>query len=384
MGTLFLLAAMLSGIHLSDDPGRVPVLIDNIEFREDARAAIDSLYNRNGEAVHRTISPWKERWPEHPIWFLWEAMELWWEVLEDLHDRSMDEELLDRLERADRAAAELLAGNPDHPDGQIIRAVANGYIARHHANRNRWVRSVRTAQTARRAHEELGRLMPDLSDNLFAEGLKRYYSAYLPEAYLVLRPFRWLLPDGDREEGLRLLEQSSREGVFSRPEAAYFLGVILLNYEEDHERAVKQFRSLVDAYPMNGFYRRLLVRSLVRQGSFFHADEQIELALQHWERHELPGGSVLREELFYWRGKILLRSGRNDEAFEQLVRSWESGRDLPNLKERQLHALSAYHAGVAAERSGRNEEARIYYLYVTRMECEPEVRRRAESRLREI
>jgi tetratricopeptide (TPR) repeat protein len=364
--------------------GQAPVLIEDAEFQEVARAAIDSLYNRNPAAAHELLEPWSSRYPEHPLWLLWDAMDHWWKVLTDLYDHSNDELLFEKLDKASKAADRLLEESPGHPDSHIIQAVANGYIARHNANRERWVRSVRTGRTAYRAHIELEKAAPDLADNLFAKGLKEYYSAYLPEAYRVVRAVSWLLPDGDKAEGLRLLEYTSREAVFARPEANYFLGMILLNYEGDYEKAMNLFQSLVDYYPNNSYYRRLLVRSLHRHNMISAAEQEIDRALEHWARNNFADELIMKEELLYWKGRILMQTGEFDEAYRVFVNSYRIGLELPNREKRRFHALSGYYAGLTAERNGDKTAARNFYRAVTQLECEPEARERARERMRNM
>ncbi|MEX2572928.1 MAG: tetratricopeptide repeat protein [Balneolaceae bacterium] len=380
----YLILAAILFIGSGELYAQTPVLIDDPDFQQTTRTAIDSLYNRNVSSARELMKPWSEEYPGHPFWLLWEAMEEWWLVLIDIHDQSRDDDLFEKMEKADRAAINLLRENPQHTDGYIIRAVANGYIARQHANRERWIRSIRAARTAQKSHARLGELAPDLSDNLFAEGLTKYYSAYLPEAYSVIRAVSWLLPSGDKEEGLKLLEQTSTEAVFARPEATYFLGNILLNYEKDYDQALIHFSHLVEEYPNNSFYRRLLVRTLYQLERDNRAAEEIRKALRYWTDHGFEDRNVLKEELLYWKGRILMQSGRHEEAYAVFTESFNTGNNLPAREKRSFHALSGYYAGITAEWSGDFTSAGDFYLAVTRLECEPEIRSRAEERLAEL
>ena len=106
------------------------VLIKDAFFEIDAKKAIDSLYNRNIDAAAELLEPWREKHPDHPLWMLWDGMEVWWEVLEDLDDHSLDKEFIARMQQADYEAGKILRSEPGHPDALIIRSVANGYIAR--------------------------------------------------------------------------------------------------------------------------------------------------------------------------------------------------------------------------------------------------------------
>ncbi|MGK7369863.1 MAG: hypothetical protein ACNS64_06580, partial [Candidatus Halalkalibacterium sp. M3_1C_030] len=159
----------------------LPELINDEEFRPAARAAVDSVYNFNFKAADKLLKPWKNEYPNHPLWLLIDAMELWWHVLSDLEDTSHDEEFFFRMKKTDYEAAKLLRNDSKHADGLIIKAISNGYVARQYANRDEWLSSINSARKALSAHEYLLELQPDLNDLKLAEGLKLYYLAYLPE-----------------------------------------------------------------------------------------------------------------------------------------------------------------------------------------------------------
>ena len=61
--------------------GQLPELINDSEFRPDAKAAVDSIYNFNFSAADSIISPWKQQYPEHPLWHLFDGIQFWWQVL---------------------------------------------------------------------------------------------------------------------------------------------------------------------------------------------------------------------------------------------------------------------------------------------------------------
>lgn len=363
--------------------GQTPVLIDDQDFRTDAQAAIDSLYNQNPAGAEQVLKPWKQSYPEHPIWSLWDGMEFWWKVLQDLPDQTHDEEFFESMKRADYAAAELLRKERDHPDALIIRSVANGYVARHYSNREEWVTSLNVARKAYQAHQRLLEVYPELPDNSFAEGLKYYYSAYLPEAYPVVKAVSWFLPEGDKEKGLNELKLASIEGIFSRPEAAYFLGNIQLNYEEDYESASIHFKNLVKTYPDNGYYRRLQIRTLFQQNDYGRVLAAADSSLNHWDRNQgltFPG--LLKEELLYWKGRALYQQGQLERAYRVFKESVEIGRKLPNPKNRPFQTLSAYYAGRTLERVNEREEAKKYYqIAASQNEKESQARDMAKTRL---
>lgn len=360
------------------------VLVDDIMFTIDARLAIDSLYNRNVEGARELLNPWKERHPDHPIWYLWEGMEMWWNVLGDLDDTSLDEQFKDLMSKADFEAGRLLRNESDHPDALIIRAVATSYIARLHANREEWVTSLQVGRRGYQAHQRLLEVAPDLPDNMFAEGMKLYYSAYIPEAYPVVRAVSWFLPDGDREEGIAILKTASERGVFARPEATYFLATILLNYEQNYEEAKKYYKYLVDRYPDNSYYRRLYIRTLDQLNEFRNMKTFYRETRQHWSGNGLPDDPLMSAEMLYWHGRAQYFSGEVSASHNSFKQAVEMGNKLSNPRDREFVTLAAFFAGRTAERLQRNDEAKRYYQIASRQNAASNAKQEANRRLRAL
>lgn len=360
------------------------VLVTDEEFRPVAQQALDSLYNRNPEAAAEIFKPWREKYPEHPVWLLWEGMEQWWVVLEDLDNKSRDDEFYDKMKIADYQAGRFLNNNSRHPDGLIVRAAANGYLARHQSNREEWMSSLNHGRIAYQSQQAMEKILPDFADNLIAEGIIKYYSAYLPEAYPFMKTMAWFLPSGDKEEGLHLLERAAKESLFAGPEALYFLGFIRLNYEKNFDEAVSDFQKLVKRYPNNSFYRRLFVRSLFQMGKYEMAEQEIGKSVQHWETNDYPLMNIMQEELMYWQGRIHLKKNRLQQAFSAFEEAFYYGSDLANSQQRTYRTLGGFYAGYSAEKLNNHQKAAEYYEAVASMNGDNEIKKRAKEQLNEL
>lgn len=359
-------------------------LIEDEDFSVDATAAIDSLYNRNNEAANEILKPWKENHPDHPLWTLWEGMELWWVLLEDLEIDEYDDVFIEKMREADFQARKLLQKEPDHLDALIVISVSNSYIARLHSNRERWITSLQVGRSGYQAHLRLMEEKPDLADNYFAEGMKLYYSAYVQEEYPIVRPVAYFLPEGNREEGIRLLREATEKALFSRPEAAYFLATIQLNYEGNITDARNLFRYLVDQYPNNSYYRRLYMNTLwqLREYSLmiaFHDETS-----HHWKEKNLARDAVMEYELYYWVGRAYYVHLNSDSAYHAFLNAVESAKDLPKRKNRNYYAPAAYFAGRVSEDMGKTVQAVHYYKITTSQNTPNEVIERAKQRLIEL
>jgi hypothetical protein len=355
-------------------------LIHNKEFGEDAKKAIDLLYNRQNDAADEELFLWKKKYPNHPIWTLWDGMEIWWEILEDLNDTSHDEAFVETMKKADYEASRLLHNEPDHPDALIVKAVANSYVARMYSNRESWVTSMQIGRKGYEAHQRLLKVAPELPDNLFAEGIKKYYSAYIPETYTFVRAVSWFLPDGDREEGLVALQNAADHAVFARPEANYFLAYIYLNYEQDGDMAKFYFNRLVENYPSNGYYRRLYMRTLAQLDLFPEMETFFEQTMADRDKSGISSDPITEAELWYWYGRSRYQSGLVREALNAFEKSVEIGEQIEHSEDREIFTLAAYYAGRASEIQMDHDRARRYYRVAAGQDAAPNARKDAERR----
>ncbi len=364
--------------------GQVPELVTDPEFRPDAKAAVDSIYNFQVEGADQRLSEWKNKYPQHPLWMLMEGMKFWWEILSDLQDTSHDEKFINMMKKADYQASKLLHDQPGHVDALIIQAISNGYIARQHSNREEWISSLNYARKAMNANEKFKNQESDLADIKLAEGLKRYYAAYLPEAYPIVKTVSWMLPEGDKEEGLNLLQEASEKAVFARPEATYFLGNIAFNYEKEYVEAVQHFVELQRQYPRNNYYARLLVKSYYRLRHYGKALEYIETTLRHWDNEGFPKQKILQEELWTWKGQIVEQMGNANEALSLYKSAFELGEELPNTEGRDFWMATGYNAGKILADRGDYKEARYYLEKVADASRSSNYRDKARDLLSEL
>lgn len=379
----FIVGILLFTVAVSSR-AQVPELINDSEFRPDAKAAIDSMYNFNMEGAEVRLSSWKEKHPDHPLWMLIEGMQFWWQVLSDLETTRHDEQLITMMKKVNYQAGKLLHQQPRHADGLIIKAISNGYLARHHANRSEWLTSINYGRTAMNAYQNLEEEQPKLADLKLAEGLKLYYTAYLPEEYPIVKTVSWAMPTGDREKGLDLIQEASEEAIFASAEATYFMGNINSNYEGNLKVAVENFEKLHRKYPNNSYYARILVKSYYRHHQRDEALEFINSTIKRWRAGQLPYLDVLEAEFLNWKGRILDNRGKEDGALECYRQSLRSSQKLANTKERSFYTSSGYLAGKLLYDQQKFEEAKSYLTKVSNAKVDNDYREYAQDLLSKI
>lgn len=369
---------------VSESRAQVPELIKDTGFRESAQAAVDSLYNFNFDASEQLLDPWRAQHPENPVWTLLRGMRFWWKVLSDLEDTSHDEKFLEIMAKADYESTRLLRKKSDHADALIVKAVSNGYISRLYANRGEWISSVNRSRRAISAYQYLLEVEPGLPDLKLAEGIKLYYSAYIPEAYPIIKTISWALPDGNKEKGLELIEDAAENAIFARAEAIYFLGNIFYNYEKNYDEAAEYLERLYHMYPRNNYFVRILVKSFYKIKAYDRTLNIIEASLDRWAEQGLPYHQIMNEELLTYKGRILYRQGRTEEAKQAFLGAYNAGKKMNGRSGRTFHIISAYYTGRINYESGEYGEARRYLEQVLKMKDESNYHERARELLNRI
>jgi len=336
------------------------LLLDDA-FIDDARNAINLLYNRQYEASLASLESWQLQHPDHPVWLLWESIEAWWPVLVDLENTSYDDDFLEVSNDVIDHCNRLLKNDPDNLDARIVRSIMYGQVARFHSNRHQWYRSFRNGRRALRDFFRIEETHPEIPDLNFGIGMYRYFAAFLLDEYPLARPIGWMLPRGDRQEGLERLKDAADESIFMEPEALFFLGHIYLHFEDQPDMALEYLERLYREFPDNTYYRRLYVQAHFHLMQFDEAREAIAESLDHWGDSRDHAVRVMREELLTIRGQIHFHYMRYEAAREDLVMAVNESESLRPFATRRNLITALYYLGEISVREGRRDDARYFF-----------------------
>lgn len=379
--TLFITAVILLAVSAQYSSAQVPELILNKQFQQDAQSAIHSLYNFRYKKAGKRLSSWKDKYPDDPIWMLLDGFKFWWKILSDLYNTSYDQKFIQKMKQTDYAAAQILYKQPGNVDALLVRMAANGLIARIYSDRNKWIKSLQAAHKAYKLYGLLKKNLPNFPDIKMIDGLKLYYSAYLPQAYPIVKAVSAFLPDGNEEKGLEYLKIASKKAIFVQAEATYFLGDIYYNYEHQYSKAAHYFEVLYHQYPRNNYYSRLLVRSLYKMDKYSEALLVANASLKRWKEHDYPHGKILKSDLWYWKARIIYGDNKDDEALSLFKKSLRLTKTLPRYRYRPNYAAATYYIGIIFSRRGENEEAVHYFKLVKKAKAGKDYQKRAKQKL---
>lgn len=153
-----------------------------------------------------------------------------------------------------------LAANPDDTEAMYSRGIAFGLRANYHfLVEKAWRDALRDATDARKLHNRVAELRPDFIDARFVQGAHDYLVSTLPFFYRLLGfmvGFR-----GDKDAGIRTLEEVARKGIRVRYDAKVLLCAIYRREDKAYTRkAVPLLRELIAAFPRNHLFYLELVQ----------------------------------------------------------------------------------------------------------------------------
>ena len=129
---------------------------------------------------------------------------------------------------------------------------AYGYLARSHGMRQEWWSAYWAASDCENFLEEVIEEDPEYYDAYFELGVINYYPAVVITG--ITSTIAWIGGmSGDRELGLKYLNNVAENGNLFKAEANIALGLIYNTFENDLPSSVNYYNRLLDIYPENNF-----------------------------------------------------------------------------------------------------------------------------------
>lgn len=310
------------------------------------------------------------------------ATAIWWKIQLDPHSEALDPEFSTAV---DAAIASTEAWTEREPDS----AEAWFYVGGAYAARVQWkvlrgekLSAARDGKRILQALEQALALDPALDDAYFGMGMYKYYADVAPAAARMLR-FLFLLPGGDRQEGLAEMQRARARGKLLQGEADYQLSIIYLWYEEETARAIHLLEGLRTQYPGNPLFSAQIARI---QDDYLHDitaslatwRSQLASAREHRSNAPILAEAQARLEI----ARLLDELHQTDHAIEHL----EAIVDARPPKPYSALALAYLRLGAAKDRLGARAEALAAYRAAIVSAPTPdahEIREAAAGRLRD-
>lgn len=342
-----------------------PSVLDAPFVREHGAEGLERLYDMEFAAAREHFDQIDERYPNHPVGPFLNGLNVWWKILIDLPDTSHDEAFFSAMNETIERCEEILDEDPDNFDATFFKGAALGFRGRLRSNRGSWLKATYDGKRAIGYVREVAERDPDNDDFLFGKGMYDYYAAIIPEEYPVSKALMWMLPDGDRERGLRLIQQAANDGYYIQTEAIYFLAQIYYLYEEDYSKAVEYTAELRKRHDGNPYFHNMHGRVLARWGRWAEAKEVFtEVVDRHADAQAGYNDHMAEVARFYLTRERMLR--RDFDGALQHLAALETLTQRDDGDDKKFAVLGYLYQGMAYDGLGRRDIAKNRYRMVLR------------------
>jgi tetratricopeptide (TPR) repeat protein len=285
-----------------------------------------------------------------------------------------EKRILDEIAKAMALADARLKQNPKDTAAMYASGIAYGLRANYFwVVKKAWHDSLKDATAARKLHNRVSELEPNNVDARLVQGLHDYIVGSLPLTYKMLGFLFGIR--GDKEKGIRTVQDVARNGQKNRVDAEVFL-CALYRRENQSKLAVPLVQDLIRRYPRNYLLRMELGQMYSQSGDGVRGLQALE-EVARLKRSHAPGfDRVPWEKIYYQEGSIQFWYNDLDRSLENMKKVAAASEEVDlnagvqallrmgqiyDMKQRRAEAIAAYKKAIAyAPQAEAAQESRKY------------------------
>jgi tetratricopeptide (TPR) repeat protein len=285
-----------------------------------------------------------------------------------------EKRILYEIAKAMELADARLKLNPKDTAAMYASGIAYGLRANYYwVVKKAWHDALRDATTARKLHNRISELEPNNVDARLVQGLHDYIVGSLPLAYKMLGFLFGI--HGDKEKGIRTVQDVARNGKQNRVDAEVFL-CALYRRENLSKLAVPLVQDLIRRYPRNYLLRMELGQMYSQSGDGARGLQALEEVARLKQSHAPGFDRVPWEKIYYQEGSIEFWYNDLDRSLENMKKVAAASQEVDlnvgvqallrmgqiyDMKHRRAEAIAAYQRAIAyAPQAEAAQESRKY------------------------
>ena len=319
-------------------PSRYLLLDRGLQFR--ITKAINSMYNFDFPTAEHDFAVLALQYPDHPLPEFLVALGYWWRIEVDVANKKYDATFVKYLDRAIAKAEVMFDEDETNKEAAFFLAAGYGFQARLYSERKSWTKAAWAGHNAlkymdlSRGEEEFN---PEL---LLGDALFNYFSEWIPENYPLLKPIMALFPKGNKELGLKQLEQVASNAFYTRVEAQYFLFRLYASEEKEPFKALQISEYLHTKFPNNPYFHRSYARHLYTVGRWTESVEESKEILERIDAKQTGYESNSGRYAAFYIAQFNERMGNREEAKKYYQKTLSYGEESESQESGYyLHAL---------------------------------------------
>jgi len=206
-------------------------LLLNPDIQMESNDAINDLYNFKFEKAEAQFDKIKKQYPHHPIAYFLIGLSEYWKIVPDDNVETYDKKFHAYMDSAIMYGEALHKEDKNNKEAVFFLAAANGFKGKVYSLRDNYGKAAWVAKDALNYfefEEQDNELSPEFK---FGAGLYNYFREWIPEEKPWLKMLVFPFKHGDKEKGIRQLNEVALNAFFTRTEAYYYLLEIYLDYE---------------------------------------------------------------------------------------------------------------------------------------------------------
>lgn len=349
------------------------LLLTSSGFSQDAKfdslvtGGIMQIYNIQFQEAEVTFRKVIADYPEHPAGRFFLAMIDWWKILLDLDTEMYDEGFYEKLEDVIYFCDDVLDRNENNVDALFFKGGAIGFRGRLRSLRESWLKAADDGREALPIVQRAAKLNPNNKDVQLGFGIYNYLAAVIPDRYPILKPVMLFFPSGNKELGLRQLNETADFGKYAKFEAIYFLMTLHYQFENDSYKADGYADRLISLFPENPVFLRWKGRILVKKGE---GEKYFEIFRKVYEgaNDSLPGYNTrAKREAAYYAGLYKRNTMQPDTALVYFEECEKLSRQLDKKEPSGFLINTVLYLGMMNDAVGNRDKAVEYYNEILRM-----------------
>lgn len=329
---LCLLGGRVSNVSATQAPAdSTQYLLLNMALQLQITDAVDNMYNFKFHKAEVEFDWIRYNHPEHPLSYFLFGISTWWQMMPNLNKESpLGDEFLAYMDTTVMKAEAMFDLDETNMEAAFFLAGAYGFMGRYHSEKKNWMKAAGAGRHALKYLEITQGNSSFSPEILFGDALFNYYSIWIRETYPMLRPMLFFFPKGDKELGLKQLDEVSRNAFYTRIEATYFLMRIKAFETNETYDALRLGQYMHQKYPDNAYFHRFYARMLYTTGQYDQAAIQSQEILKRIEESQTGYEEVSGRYASFYLGHMNKIRGAQDAAnqyFQQVVDFTESLED---------------------------------------------------------
>lgn len=346
------------------------------------KAGVNQIYGIEFDKAEKTFDVVEKEYPTHPSGKFFKAMITWWRILLNLDDESLDQKFYDQLNETISMCDDILDKNDENVDAMFFKGGALGFRGRLRAIRESWFKAALDGKEGLGLVFKAYKADPKNIDLQLGFGIYHYYAEVIPQKYPVVKPFMVFFPKGDKEKGLKELDNVAWNGRYARIEARYFLLTLNFQFEENMTETLKWAHILLHDYPNNPLFQRYYGLVYVKQNDYSSASK-IFREIYYKCNQGMPGyNDRFKREATYYIGNDFMIKNKPDSAAVYFERSEKLSLALDKDEPSGFLINNVLFLGMLYDQLGKRDKAIQYYKRVLQLKERNNSHQQAEQFLK--